>query len=59
MQIKTRLLSVLLVIAMAAGAIFGSKGEIKSLNREEQEDEIWTSKKETIYVWYGDEALEN
>ena len=60
MHIKTRLLSILLVVAMAAFAIFGSKGEITYPDGDDgREDVTWTSKKETIYVWYGDEALEN
>jgi len=60
MHIKKRLFSVLLVVIMAASTIFGGRGEIHFPNADEGEDEAaWTSKKETIYVWYGDEALES
>lgn len=60
MHIKIRLLSVLLVFVMAAATILGGKGEIKFPEQGNAEDEAaWTSKKETIYVWYSDEALGN
>lgn len=60
MHIKKRLISVLLTVIMTAAAILGSKGEIRFPEVSgEEEEAVWTSKKETIYVWYGDEDLES
>ncbi len=60
MHIKRRLISVLLTVAMTAGVIFAGKGEITFDKPDpEEEESVWTSRKETIYVWYGDAALEN
>ena len=59
MHAKKRLISVLLTVAMTALVILGGKGEIRPLAQEAEEEETWTSKKETIYVWYDDAALES
>ena len=42
---------------MLSGIILGSNGVIQ-FDVPEAEEEVWTSKKETIYVWYVDAALE-
>ena len=60
MRKSGRLISILLTIIMLALVILGGKGEVQFPNQEGQEEEpIWTSKKETIYVWYEDPALES
>ena len=60
MHIKRRLIAILLTIAVTALVIQGGKGEIRFPGQEGQEEEAtWTSKKETIYVWYTDAALES
>lgn len=60
MHIKGRLLAILLTITMASLAILGGKQEIRFREKENQSEETaWTSKKETIYVWYADAALES
>ena len=59
MHIKRRLLAILLVVAMTALVVLGSRQELRFENaREQAEESAWTSKKETIYVWYVDSALE-
>ena len=60
MHFKQRLLSILLVVIMLSGTIIGSNGIITWKTEETQEAEtVWTSRKETIYIWYVDAALEN
>ena len=60
MHIKGRLFAILLTITMASLAILGGKQEIRFQEKESQgEETTWTSKKETIYVWYADAALES
>lgn len=60
MHFKQRLLSILLVALMLGGTILGSNGVIDWKTEETSETEtVWTSKKETIYIWYVDAALEN
>ena len=59
MHTKKRLISVLLTVAMCACVILWSKGEIHFEHPGAEEGSAWTSKKETIYVWYDDAALEN
>lgn len=56
MHSEKRLFSIFLVVLMTAGMILGSRLEIRQPIVEEPE-EVWTSVKETIYVWYADEAL--
>ena len=56
MHIEKKLFSVLLVFLLLAGAILGSRLEIRQ-PAEEGQEESWSSIKETIYVWYSDEAL--
>lgn len=56
MHSEKRLISILLVFLMTAGMIMGSRLEIRQPVVEEPED-VWSSIKETIYVWYADEAL--
>ncbi|MBO7340602.1 MAG: sugar ABC transporter substrate-binding protein, partial [Lachnospiraceae bacterium] len=60
MHIKGRLFAILLTVVMASGAILGGKQEIRFREKESQAEEtVWTSKKETIYVWYADADLES
>lgn len=56
MHSEKRLFSILLVVLMTVGLIQGSHLEIRQPVVEEPED-VWSSIKETIYVWYADEAL--
>lgn len=56
MHSEKRLISIILVVFMTAGMILGSRLEIRQPVVEEPED-VWSSIKETIYVWYADEAL--
>lgn len=58
MHLKTRVFSLLLVVLMLCGVIFAGKGEIRWKDETEETETVWTSKKETIYVWYTDPALE-
>ena len=55
MHNRDRLLAVLLVVVLLAGLIYGSTKEI--FWPDAKEEVLWTSKKETIYFWYTDEAL--
>lgn len=57
MHIRKRLLSVLTLLVLLSGVIFGSTLEIRWQEQEEEVETPWSSLKETIYVWYTDEAL--
>ena len=59
MHLKNRLLSILLVVLMLGGTWIGGSGAIRWPEEPESQENVWTSKKETIYVWYVDEKLEN
>lgn len=60
MFLRKRLLSVLLILLLLGGVLMGSNGTIHWEEKPDQEEEeTWTSKKETIYVWYTDAALED
>ena len=59
MHVKKRLLSVLLTIVMVSSVLWGGNGEIRYPGDDEELETPWTSKKETIYVWYEDAALES
>ena len=60
MRESRRLISILLTIIMLSLVILGGKGEVQFPNQADEGDEpVWTSKKETIYVWYEDPALES
>lgn len=56
MHVSKRLTAVLLTLLMTAGALWGSTQEISPLSQE-LEQEMWSSRKETMYIWYADEAL--
>lgn len=60
MHTKRRLISILLTVAMLAAVTFAGNGEIRYRSQGAGDEEsVWTSKKETIYVWYDDPTLEN
>jgi len=56
MQIKYRLLSVLLVVLLVSGLFCSSQGRAIP---DTQSGNEWTSEKETIYIWYADDSLSN
>lgn len=57
MHIKRRLAAIFLVAVLTALTIWGSSVTIPV--PEEEAPDVWTSKKETMYIWYTDEALSN
>lgn len=55
MSLKKRLTAIG-IIAIAAAAVFGIAGSGRQIS-EKQEETIFAGEKETIYLWYTDEAL--
>ena len=56
MYVEKRMISLLLVMVLMFGVLLGSRMEIRQ-PMEKEPEESWSSIKETIYVWYSDEAL--
>lgn len=60
MHMKKKLASVLALVLLVSFAFYGSAREISRFQDiPTNEEETWTSVRETIYVWYNDEALSN
>ena len=55
MSLKKRLTAIG-IIAIVAAAAFGIAGTGRQIS-EKQEETIFTGEKETVYLWYTDEAL--
>ena len=55
MSLKKRLTAIG-IIAIVAEAAFGIAGTGRQIS-EKQEETIFTGEKETVYLWYTDEAL--
>lgn len=58
MSLKKKLISAVAVIALAAAAVYGSTIEIGGIGEEESRFS-WFGQKETVYLWYSDDALTN
>lgn len=56
MRIKNKLLAVLSVICMAAGALYGSTMELNSAGEESITLSLF-NRKESLYFWYTDESM--
>lgn len=58
MHLKKRFLAVTAVAVVTAGAIYGSRQEMRQ-ETEETVNVSWIDNEDTIYFWYTDEAMTN
>lgn len=58
MSLRKKILSVAAVVAMAVATLYGSTMEISGVGETDSRFS-WMGEKETIYLWYADDALTN